>query len=261
MPVAFGMPAPELLEAEERGEVVIGGCMPSPAGDVLACTACRARGVRRRGRFIPMEDADRIAWLDPDAPDRIRNRSALLAANDAPSLAWLADRCVDACLDNDLLLAPISAPFAPGVYLEYAAGWDNPYLYTHEIYYPFTNDHFWSVVEDIGDLCRFDNERFGLQEAIRAVEGFPVQVEGLDIDTPSSRRLTIGGYIHELPDYPYVRAMPDRCTVAEWRAKRFLPNYPGLTADVVGEPGFGAAPLDDDATLRTARPQRRVAQD
>lgn len=40
VPVAYGYPGPDLRAAEERGEVLLGGCMPG--GPRFACRACRS---------------------------------------------------------------------------------------------------------------------------------------------------------------------------------------------------------------------------
>jgi hypothetical protein len=265
VPVVYGMPDLDAFEAAERGEVIIGGCMPLLSGDVIGCPHCRWTGVRRRGRFIPLREAERIAALDPDEPDIVRNRAALLALNESPTLRRLAETCEAVSLDGDLTLTPHPAPFGAGIHLLYTAGWYDEYVYEHELYYPFTDREFWTVIDDLGDVVRFDMDRGGLQDSIAMIEGFPVLIEDLNVATPTSRPLSIGGYIHELPDYPYVRAMPDRCTVAEWRTRRFEPHYPGFVANVVDDDSIGAAPLDDDLTLREARgkpsPTRRTSRD
>ena len=38
IPIAYGLPGPEMIKAAERGEVHIGGCLPGGAS--WHCTAC-----------------------------------------------------------------------------------------------------------------------------------------------------------------------------------------------------------------------------
>lgn len=48
--VVFGMPGPELFDASDRGEVMLGGCCIEPGftGREVACTECGWQGVARR---------------------------------------------------------------------------------------------------------------------------------------------------------------------------------------------------------------------
>ena len=47
IPIAYGMPGHELLEASERGEVEIGGCLISGDDPKHRCRACGHRFGRR----------------------------------------------------------------------------------------------------------------------------------------------------------------------------------------------------------------------
>lgn len=40
VPIAYGYPGPEMWEAAERGEIVLGGCMISPGQPKSRCPAC-----------------------------------------------------------------------------------------------------------------------------------------------------------------------------------------------------------------------------
>jgi len=42
VPIAYGMPGPELIEASGRGEVALGGCVLSPDSPAFECLACGA---------------------------------------------------------------------------------------------------------------------------------------------------------------------------------------------------------------------------
>lgn len=39
--IVYGFPAPEAAQAEERGELLIGGCMIGPGSPRWGCGACR----------------------------------------------------------------------------------------------------------------------------------------------------------------------------------------------------------------------------
>jgi len=39
VPIVYGLPGPELFERAERGEVILGGCMPEPVR--WGCGDCR----------------------------------------------------------------------------------------------------------------------------------------------------------------------------------------------------------------------------
>lgn len=43
IPVVFGLPGPELVEAAMRGETIIGGCIVSDAGPSHECVVCEFR--------------------------------------------------------------------------------------------------------------------------------------------------------------------------------------------------------------------------
>ncbi len=43
VPVMFGMPGPEMVEEEQRGEIVLGGCVVDGDDPVWACSACGQR--------------------------------------------------------------------------------------------------------------------------------------------------------------------------------------------------------------------------
>ena len=40
LPIAYGMPGPELWEESEQGRVLIGGCIITPNQPNKACTSC-----------------------------------------------------------------------------------------------------------------------------------------------------------------------------------------------------------------------------
>jgi hypothetical protein len=40
VPIAYGYPSPETWEAEQRGEVVIGGCLVGPESPAYECRDC-----------------------------------------------------------------------------------------------------------------------------------------------------------------------------------------------------------------------------
>lgn len=40
IPIAYGLPGPELMEAAERGEVAIGGCIVSGSQPTHECRGC-----------------------------------------------------------------------------------------------------------------------------------------------------------------------------------------------------------------------------
>lgn len=40
VPIAYGMPGPETVEEERRGDVIIGGCMIGPDSPGWGCGAC-----------------------------------------------------------------------------------------------------------------------------------------------------------------------------------------------------------------------------
>jgi len=42
VPIAYGMPGPELIEASGRGELSLGGCVLGPDSPALECSACGA---------------------------------------------------------------------------------------------------------------------------------------------------------------------------------------------------------------------------
>ena len=39
VPIVYGLPGPELFERAERGEIILGGCMPEPTR--WGCAHCR----------------------------------------------------------------------------------------------------------------------------------------------------------------------------------------------------------------------------
>lgn len=41
LPIAYGYPGPEMWEAEQRGEIVLGGCTVDPGLPTSVCTGCR----------------------------------------------------------------------------------------------------------------------------------------------------------------------------------------------------------------------------
>jgi hypothetical protein len=43
LPVVFGFPGPELFEAAERGEILLGGCCMEGDGPVRECNGCGRR--------------------------------------------------------------------------------------------------------------------------------------------------------------------------------------------------------------------------
>jgi len=46
-PVVYGLPGPELWERAERGEVILGGCVPEPVR--WACAHCRSTQLTDEG--------------------------------------------------------------------------------------------------------------------------------------------------------------------------------------------------------------------
>lgn len=42
VPIAYGYPGPEMMEAAERGEIVLGGCMVSEGQPTRRCGDCGA---------------------------------------------------------------------------------------------------------------------------------------------------------------------------------------------------------------------------
>ncbi len=40
IPVVYGMPGPEMWEARERGEILLGGCCPGPFDPRSVCPRC-----------------------------------------------------------------------------------------------------------------------------------------------------------------------------------------------------------------------------
>lgn len=61
MPIAYGLPGPEMFEAAERGEIVLGGCMLDPDDPTHSCEC----GATRRGTVG--NDDDPIAFSIDDA--------------------------------------------------------------------------------------------------------------------------------------------------------------------------------------------------
>ena len=47
-PIVYGYPTPETMRQEERGEVVLGGCLFSPEAPSWECSECGARGGGRK---------------------------------------------------------------------------------------------------------------------------------------------------------------------------------------------------------------------
>lgn len=43
LPIVYGLPGPELVEADARGEAVIGGCLVSEDSPHWCCTGCEYR--------------------------------------------------------------------------------------------------------------------------------------------------------------------------------------------------------------------------
>ncbi len=261
VPVVFGLPDQTLLEAAERDEVILGGCLPSLVDRVIGCVDCKSTGVLRGGRFIPIREAERIASGEDVGTDIVFRRSDLLRLNEAPSLKYLEEMCEDHCLDGPLTITPNPARFGPGVGLSYASGWYDQYQYEHDLFYPFTNSYFWSVIGDLGDLARFDMEVTGLAETIEAVEGFKARVDAQPMSLPGTRWTALSLPIHDLPTYSYKRPMAGVFTVRDWRTKRFDRTCPGFSAEVVVVHDDGMEEVAGDrvklAKLRGVRPRPR----
>jgi hypothetical protein len=60
VPIVYGLPGPELWEASERGEVILGGCVIIPENPSHGCTNGH-RWLQSRRR-----NGHRSPWLDPD---------------------------------------------------------------------------------------------------------------------------------------------------------------------------------------------------
>jgi hypothetical protein len=45
VPIVYGFPPPELVEREERGEIVLGGCCMDESNPTHACPRCEATAV------------------------------------------------------------------------------------------------------------------------------------------------------------------------------------------------------------------------
>jgi hypothetical protein len=253
VPVVYGLPGGDLLAAAERGEFILGGCeitLPLPS---FGCRGCDTEWVRVRGRLIPAAEARRIEVTDRNDSRLVTNRSSLLALNECESLQRLADRCVDFCLDGTLTITPLSKPFGPGVHLQYTVGWYSEWIYDHDLCYPFTIDHFWTVIDDLGDVSRFDMELSGLKDTIEAVEGFAVELVVDEYGHASARHTTIGRWVGDIDAYPYSTPMQDRAKVGTWKSRRFEPHYPGIAVEVVESGIVNGLPFDDESTLGEVR--------
>jgi hypothetical protein len=44
VPIVYGMPGPEMFDAEARGEIVLGGCILGYGYDTHACPVCSRTG-------------------------------------------------------------------------------------------------------------------------------------------------------------------------------------------------------------------------
>ena len=40
LPIAYGMPGPEMIAAADRGEIALGGCVIGPENPTWRCTKC-----------------------------------------------------------------------------------------------------------------------------------------------------------------------------------------------------------------------------
>lgn len=78
-----------------------------------------------------------------------------------------------------------------------------------------------------------------VEKKIWDIEGFAIRFlhgDGKDVH----------GGMANIPQYGYVNAAKNDMTVAEWRAKRFQPSYPGFEVEVLdgnNEPLHGATKL------------------
>lgn len=173
--------------AARRGELILGGCeLPWVAEPVVECSVCGRQATFRRSRITPIGEARRIAATDLGDDWIVHRRADPLRINDMGNLRDLADRCVGACLDGDLRIVPTKAPFSSGISLSYSCGWFDQYQFEHDLYYPFTNDQFWGVVSDMGDLVRFETNVSGIADDIPRVEGIEVQIHVLNARLPST---------------------------------------------------------------------------
>jgi len=51
IPIVFGYPMPEVMEAAERGELILGGCLVDGNEPTARCPECGTDLVRNRGRY------------------------------------------------------------------------------------------------------------------------------------------------------------------------------------------------------------------
>lgn len=58
MPILWGYPTPDGMNAAERGEVVLGGCLIGSFDPTHVCPTCQARLVR-------FEDGEYMRWAPP----------------------------------------------------------------------------------------------------------------------------------------------------------------------------------------------------
>ena len=231
VPVIFGMATSELGEAADRGELILGGCAILDFGKVVGCVACEAMGVLQRRRFIPIDEAIRIQTVDLDADDLVHRHADLLRHNMVRDLRWLADRCIDVSLDGDFTIEALPSELGPGIRMHYQPDWLGRFNYEHHLYYPFTNEYFWEVVDAFGDVGRFDMNLEGLASTISDVEGFNVWLEAVPYGSPDTRLTALGKYVCEVPEYTFKRPMGDEFTVTDWRTKRLQKACPGFRAE------------------------------
>ena len=52
--IVYGVPGPDLMTAQVRGEVILGGCVISSRAPLWRCTPCRQSG----GRLRPTGDSE-----------------------------------------------------------------------------------------------------------------------------------------------------------------------------------------------------------
>ncbi len=63
IPVIYGMPGPDLVEAEERGEVILGGCVPML--ELPAIWHCKGNPQH----LVEEDERGRLTVVEPQADD------------------------------------------------------------------------------------------------------------------------------------------------------------------------------------------------
>jgi hypothetical protein len=100
VPIIYGMPLPEVFEARDRGEVILGGCMPMSASE--GCPRC---GLTERGEALG-EDLPED-FLDDDEPPTDTGALAAHIVEESTRLEVRAERLAGLVLIADGLVAMI----------------------------------------------------------------------------------------------------------------------------------------------------------